>query len=192
MLPRLDALLCAFCRRLLDELPCEFVGTAEQLTSLVEFFCDQMATSYSEMGLHTPPWRTVKSMLALWQCSRPGSSSSPSSSSSSHARAAQPPAAARRATLRSSGMGHERFERQACRQLPIADSRARQEQPRQPSATLAAAMPAPAAKVPRSAAAAAPSQTPVVARVAWVRSPTAVAVGERIRACGNSAWGGRQ
>jgi hypothetical protein len=58
------------------------------------------------------------------------------------------------------------------------------EQGRQLAAALNAAMPA---KVPRISDAAAQQF-----RVAWVRSPTAVAVGERVRACGNNTWGGRR
>lgn len=171
------------------------MGTAEQLTSLIEFACDQMSQSYASMGLLTPPWRSVRCMLALWQCSRTSSSGSAASSSSAsaHARAGHGATSRRQngTAAHAPGLGHERLERQACRQQTFS-SRASQAQGRQLAAALTAAIPAPKAPNHSGAAATQQQQQQAVARVAWVRSPTAVAVGERIRACGNSAWGARR
>lgn len=54
-------------QRLLDALPREFVGSSQQLTSLVEFMSERMAESFRQRGMCSPPWRQVKSMLLKWE-----------------------------------------------------------------------------------------------------------------------------
>ncbi|KAK3253600.1 hypothetical protein CYMTET_5567 [Cymbomonas tetramitiformis] len=53
--------------KLLQILPTAFVGTRRQLSQVTEFMCHQMAESFAEQGLTTPPWRQASNMILKWQ-----------------------------------------------------------------------------------------------------------------------------
>lgn len=49
---------------LLSMLPSVLVGTAEQLTPLVQLLCSEMSLAFEQHGLSLPPWRQSKSLLS--------------------------------------------------------------------------------------------------------------------------------
>eukprot|EP00882_Tetradesmus_deserticola_P001878 GHRQ01002014.1.p1 GENE.GHRQ01002014.1~~GHRQ01002014.1.p1 ORF type:complete len:500 (+),score=147.81 GHRQ01002014.1:1190-2689(+) len=66
-----------------EQLPRLFVGTADQLVTVVELMCSQMQLVFAETAASCPPWRTAASMISKWLPSSaddvpvlPGSSSS--------------------------------------------------------------------------------------------------------------------
>ncbi|KAF6266452.1 hypothetical protein COO60DRAFT_1633045 [Scenedesmus sp. NREL 46B-D3] len=49
-----------------EQLPRLFVGTADQLVTVVEFMCSQMELVFAETAASCPPWRTASSMTSKW------------------------------------------------------------------------------------------------------------------------------
>ena len=49
---------------LLAMLPSVMVGTAAQLTPLVQLLCAEMSLAFEQHGLSLPPWRQSKSILS--------------------------------------------------------------------------------------------------------------------------------
>lgn len=47
-------------------MPEEFVGTSENLHSLLVLICDEMARAFSATGRSVPPWRRHGAILARW------------------------------------------------------------------------------------------------------------------------------
>ena len=45
-------------------LPSVLVGTAAQLTPLVQLLCSEMSLAFEQHGLSLPPWRQSKSLLS--------------------------------------------------------------------------------------------------------------------------------
>lgn len=140
--------------RLLADLPAEFVGSPAQLTALVEVISDQISTSFQEQGMSVPPWRTLRSLLSRWRL--PGEEERGGAATKTAAAAPAGPAEQGRLRRPSFRRAAESGRQWAADKVAVP---LRQQLPAHSEGAHA------------------------VARIAWVRSPTAVAAGERIRSC---------
>lgn len=52
---------------LLGEVPDVVCARQDRLKALVEFLCEQLASSFADLGMDIPPWRRAPSVLAKWQ-----------------------------------------------------------------------------------------------------------------------------
>lgn len=53
-------------KKVLDEIPDEFVGTAARLHAIVETMSNAMTYAFRTQGMPPPPWRKLKSTLSKW------------------------------------------------------------------------------------------------------------------------------
>lgn len=61
----------AYTAYLAQRVPQLFVGSPTQLASIVAAAAQQMALSFVEAGMSTPPWRTEKALLSKWELDVP-------------------------------------------------------------------------------------------------------------------------
>jgi hypothetical protein len=51
----------------LNALPAVFVGTAQRLAVLVAWMAARLRAAFDAEGMHVPPWRSARAMLAMWR-----------------------------------------------------------------------------------------------------------------------------
>ena len=51
----------------LNVLPAVFVGSAQRLAFLVAWMAARLRAAFDAEGMHVPPWRSARTMLAMWR-----------------------------------------------------------------------------------------------------------------------------
>lgn len=53
--------------RILEYVPEVVCANEERFRALVEFLCERLASSFTESGMETPPWRRTRAVLSKWR-----------------------------------------------------------------------------------------------------------------------------